>query len=108
MGAIDLPAEVPAERASDQRIGREMLLRCDASHGDRRSHAVRQQLGERTRIFVGQDAGDGPGNCRMLGSEGSASLEKRAIPVVLQWPGALRSCLEEVGHCGAVDCRLAG
>src|SRR2546426_633929 len=62
VSAIHLPAEVPTDRAANERIGGEVLLAGDAGERYGRSQAVSKELCQRPGILMGENTSRGPGN----------------------------------------------
>ena len=58
--AINLAAQIPAERAAEKRVGHPVLLADNAGNAYPSGGAVGENLGKRTGIFASDNAGRGP------------------------------------------------
>ncbi len=83
VATINILGDEIAENASDENVGGEVLLAVDARVVDGCSEAIDDNFGEDTGIFVGNDAGDGPGGGSMFGRKGSAARKERAAAIAL-------------------------
>src|SRR5580704_4444690 len=86
MCAINLPAREPPDSTTDKRVGREVFLPANTRKRNRRSRAIRQNLCERSRIFMTDDAGDGPGGSSVVRGKGISALPEFAVKVVESGP----------------------
>src|SRR5581483_5134997 len=66
VSAKDLPPHIPTQRTSDQNISRKMLLSRETGRADCSCSAVCENLRKRTRVFMGDYAGNRPTNCGVL------------------------------------------
>src|SRR5216683_3651907 len=89
MRAKDLAANQPSNRTAHNNIRGKMLFSEDARCAHGRGQAIDRKLCKRTGIFVGDDAGDGPGYRRVVRWKRDAMLKKIAEPLALV--GALSS-----------------
>jgi hypothetical protein len=74
MLAIDLPAGEPADAAANQGIRRKVILSANAGERDGGSSSVRENLGERTGVFVTEHAGNRKSAPCVIGRKRLAAL----------------------------------
>src|ERR1700682_2841983 len=83
MRAINLTANEPPNRCANDHVRREMLFSHDTGRAHSRSQPVNGHLRERPWIFVGDDAGDRPGDGRMVRRKRDAMFEEFTEAVTL-------------------------
>ena len=107
--AVNVLRDEVAEYAADEHVRREMLARFHAGNVHQRRKAIREDLRERTGIFVRNHAGDGP-RCRsMFRGEGSAApLKERATAIALKRTFAPQGIFHSFDHHKTVDRGFAG
>src|SRR4029077_2793693 len=106
--AVDLPSQIPAQRATHDHVGGKMLLARDTGQRHCGGQAVGGDLCQRSWIFMGDHARYRPCNRGVLGGERRASVKKSSIAMVCQRPGALGNGFEKIGRRRAVESRLPG
>src|ERR1700730_15772408 len=105
---IDFLPHEPTDGATDEDVGREMLLSADTrcTHGC--GQTIRKKGRERTGIFMSDDTCNGPCRCGMLGGKRNASLPETPAVIVRERSLPTKRILHCVGDGQTVYRRLAG
>jgi len=69
MCAINLPSGEPADPGADERVGRKVFLSAHARVGDGCGGALGEYFCKRARIFVTDNASDGPSGGGVAGGK---------------------------------------